>query len=109
MRLTFLSSIVSERTEQAIRDRKQETGNRKQETGNRKQETGNRKQNRKKEFRKDIDKGFKLRLTFLSSSVSGRTEQETRDRKQEIGNRKQETGNRNGRRSSEKTLRKNTN
>ncbi len=32
---TFLSSIVSGRTEQEVRDRKQETGNRKQETGNR--------------------------------------------------------------------------
>jgi hypothetical protein len=70
LRITFLSSIVSGRTEQEIRDRKQETGNR-----NRKQETGNRKQNRKKEFRKDIEKGYELRLTFLSSIVSGRMEQ----------------------------------
>ncbi len=65
MRLTFLSSIVSGRTEQEIRNRKQETGNRKQETGNRKQET----ELRKKEFRKDIKKGYELRLIFLSSIV----------------------------------------
>jgi hypothetical protein len=71
-----MSSIVSWRTEQEIR--------------NRKQETGNRKQNRKK----DIKKGYELRLTFLSSIVSGRTVQEIRDRKQETGKRKQETGKR---------------
>ncbi len=66
MRLTFLSSIVSGRTEQEIRDRKQETGN------------------RKKEFRKDIEKGYELRITFLFSIVSGRTEQEVSSRNQEI-------------------------
>ncbi len=59
MRLTFLSSIVSGRTEQEIRGRKQETVNRKP--------------NRKKKFIKDIEKGYELRLTFLSSIVSGRT------------------------------------
>ncbi len=80
---TFLASIVSGRTEQKIRDRKQETGNRKQVT-----------ERREKEFRKDVEKGYEFRLTFRSSIVSGRTEQEIRDRKQETGNRKQETGNR---------------
>jgi hypothetical protein len=56
LRLTFLASIVSGRMEQEIRDRKQETGNRKQ---------------RKKDFRKDIDNGYELRLTFLSLSSQG--------------------------------------
>ncbi len=45
MRLTFLSSIVSGRTEQEIRDRKQETGNRKQNAGRR---------NLEKKSRKDV-------------------------------------------------------
>jgi hypothetical protein len=41
---TFLSSIVSGRTEQEIRGRKQETGNRKQVT-----------ERREKEFRKEVE------------------------------------------------------
>ncbi len=84
MGLTFRSSIVSGRTEQETRDRKQETGNRtgrrnlektsrririeanlpvfhclrEDGTGNKGQEAGNRKQKTEqdKEFRKDIEK-----------------------------------------------------
>ncbi len=45
---TFLASIVSGRTEQEIRDRKQETGNMKQKTGNRTQEEGLQKRHRER-------------------------------------------------------------
>jgi hypothetical protein len=58
------------------------TGNEGQEAGNRKQETGDRKQNRKK----DIEKGYELRLTSCHLSSQG-----GRNRKQGIGKRKQET------------------
>ncbi len=50
-----------------------------------------------------------MRLPFLFSIVSGRTEQEIWDRKQEAGSRKQETENRTGRRNLEKASRKDTN